>query len=336
MVRSLLISVLFAPLLVVGCGPKAQDSHTEVFQTAQQGAAERLARQLQAHKELAVSVLRFSRPDVTAKPADGTSITVSADGVTRAIDLAPIEDQLLHHENEQRAIVRKYLDEQMRPFDFERLKGMGFGKVQKQVAFALVNDRTLAEMQKQAGDSPLLQSKVVTNLYRVTVVRREQPAAVTVPLTAALAEAWRTPAEQVDAAATQNLRESLATAGDNLVETLAFGPRGKSGSLKSGVDPAVILSPEFLKAVQGAWKSTDNLVLFAPSGTGITFVEEHNAGLLELLVPQWKKILVSTPNPLSDQLLLRDGEKLSVYAYTPATKPSTKPAATKPAPYIVH
>jgi hypothetical protein len=323
-------------LLIPACSHPGQDSHTEVFKTAQDAAADRLAHQLQAHKDLAVSVLRFSRPDIDAKPADGTSITLAADGVTRSIDLAPIEEQLLQHQAEQRAILRKFLDEQLHPFDFDRLKSLGFAKVRNQITFLLVNDQTLGEMQTQAGYSPLRQQQIVSNLYRVAVARRPGATqSVTVPITDALTVAWHVSAAEIDAEAFQNLRAALTAAGDELIETIAFGPRGKSGSLKSSVDPAVILLPEFLAAVQKAWNSGDNLVLFAPSPTGITFVEEHNQKLLDLLVPQWMKILVSTPSPLCSQLLQRDSQKLSLFAYTPTTQPASKPA-TRPTTYIVH
>jgi hypothetical protein len=335
---TLVVSALL--LWIGGCGGSAgTDSHTEVFKTADAVATDRLQKQLEAHKELAVSVLRFSRHDVEAKAAQGTTITVSADGVTQPIDLAPIEQELLHHQNEERAILRRYLDEQLRPFDLERLKILGFDRARAMAGFTLVNSHDLTDLQKQAGDSPLRSVKLVSDLYRVTVIRRADPtaaAAVIVPVTASLTEAWDASPTAVDAAAMENLRGVLSATGDNLVETLAFGIRGKSGSLKSGVDPAVIVLPEFLAAVRKAWKTQDNLVLFVPSATGISFVEEHNQKLLDTLVPQWKKILVSTPNALCDQLLLRDEEKLSLFAYQPATKPATKPAATKPEPYIVH
>jgi hypothetical protein len=323
-------------MLLSSCSHPGQDSHTEVFKTAQDAAADRLKQQLQAHKEQAISILRFSRPDIDAKPAEGTSITIAADGLTRSIDLAPIEEQLLAHQTEQRAILRKFLDEQLRPFDFDRLKSLGFAKVRSQITFLLVNDQTLGEMQSQAGYSPLLRQQIVTNLYRVAVVRTPGAAqGITVPATDSLSVAWQVSASEIDAEAHHNLRTALASAGDDLIETIAFGPRGKSGSIKSSVDPAIILLPDFVTAVQKSWNTTDNLVLFAPSPTGITFVEEHNQKLLDLLVPQWMKILVSTPSPLSSQLLLRDAQKISLFAYTPTTQPTPKPA-TRPTTYIVH
>src|SRR5260221_12647465 len=76
-------NLLFLLATVTGCSSPGHDSHTEVFKTSEEVAADRLARQLQSHKELAVSVLRFSRPDVEVKPADAANVTVSADGVTQ-------------------------------------------------------------------------------------------------------------------------------------------------------------------------------------------------------------------------------------------------------------
>lgn len=327
------LSMALAILTIPGCDHNEKDSHTEVFKTPRELLADRRAKQLAAHKDLAISVLRFSRPDLEAKAAEGTSIIVQADGITRPIDLLPAEEQLVNHSNEERAMIRRYLDEQLRPFDFERLKSLGMERAKKQVTFELVSAAGLKELQMIAGASVLQSISIVSNVHRVTVIRRSET--VTVPVTVSLLEAWKVSPNAIDAAAMQNLRDVLSNSGEKFLETLVFGPAGNSGSLKPGVDPAVILLPEFLTAVQKVWKTEDNLVLFAPSSSGIVFVEQHNQRLLDTLAPQWKKQLIAMPSPLSDQLLLRDVEKLSLFAYTPATKPATVPA-TKPAPYFVH
>lgn len=319
-------------LMFLSCEHNEKDSHTEVFKTPQQVIEERRARQLQAHKELAVSVLRFARPDIEAKTADGTTIALEADGVKQAIDLEPIEEQMVRHTNEERAILRKYLEEQLKPFDVERVKSIGFDRVKRETSFDLVNAKELEERQKSAGGSGLHAVQVVSGLYRLTVIHRAERASI--PVTDALIEAWRVSPADVDAAAMQNLRATLSDAGDKLMDSLTFGPDGRSGNLKSGVDAAVILLPEFLTAVQKTWKTKENLVIFAPSPTGVIFVEEHNQKLLDLLVPQWKKQLATTPNPLSEQFLLRDPENLAPFAFSPTTKPASAPA-TKPKPYIV-
>ena len=319
--------------VLAGCDHNEKDSHTEVFKTPGEMMADRRARQLAAHKDLAISVLKFARPDIEAKPAGGTAISVSADGVTRSIDLEPIEEQMVRQSTEERAILRHYLEEQVRPFDVERLKGLPFAQVRKQAGFELLNDEALKDRQKWAGASAVRSVKIVSGVYRLTVIRRGDQTLV--PLNAALIEAWHISADEADASAMENLRVRLKSAGDGLMESLTFGPLGRSGSLKQGIDPAVILLPEFLEAARAIWKTRENLVMFVPTSSGIVFVEEHNQKLLDLLVPQWKKQLAANAHPLSEQLLLRDSEHLAVFSFTPTTKPSTAPA-TKPRPYIVH
>jgi hypothetical protein len=332
MTRALLI--MASVLLLCGCGAHGVDSHTEVFKTPEQASAERLATQLKEHKDLAVSVLKFSRPDLQAKAGDGASVVVSADGVSQSIDLTPVEGELLKHSNEERNILRRYLAEQLRGFDVERLRAIGFERSRPWISYDLVNGRTLDEMQKAAGESKLAGALVLTNLYRVTVVRRTEPA-VTTPVTAAILEGWNATAARADEAAEMNLREAIRRG--ELFTTLAYGGIGRSGTLSPGVPPAVIVLPEFLAAVRKAWGSSDNVVLFAPGAGAITFTERRNERLLNVLAPQWRKTLATAKEPLCDQLLLRDDKGLSLFSYEPAgtSRPATKPA-TKEAPYIVH
>jgi hypothetical protein len=319
-------------LLLLGCDHNEKDSHTEVFKTSDQARSERAEKQLQAHKELAVSVLKFSRPDIKAVPAEGTSITVQSDSVSRTIDLLPIEEQLVKQPNEQRAILRKFLAEKLRSFDVDHLKQLGFDAVKSKAGYQLVNARDLAEMQAAAGKSPLIREPIVSNVYRVAVIRTGDQA---VPVTAEMLESWHGSASVLDHAIQQNLREVFSQARGNFMETSPFGPVGQIGSIKTDVDPAIILLPEFLSAVRENWKTSDNLVLFVPAPAGILFVEEHNQKLLDIVVPQWRKQLVAGTNPLSEQLLLRTPGKISYAEYTPTSKPATMPT-TKPAPYFVH
>src|SRR5882672_11339939 len=163
---------------VAGCGHQEKDSHTEVFKTPQQAVTERQARMLQSHKELAISVLRFARPDIEAKVADGSTVTLAADGVTRAVDLASIEPEMVRRPNEERAILRRYLEGQMRPFDAERVKAMGFDNVKSMAAFELMDRRRLEDLQALTGEAQIRSMPVLTNLNRVTVIRRTNPAVV--------------------------------------------------------------------------------------------------------------------------------------------------------------
>ena len=324
----------FALMLIAGCEHHEKDSHTEVFKTPEQSAADRWARQLQAHKELAVSVLHFSRPDIEAKSGEGSTIVLQADGVTRIVDLKPVEERIAHHANEERAILRTYLEGELRPFDVQRLRTVGFERVKQQAAFVLVNDKGRHEMQAAAGTSPILSTEVVTDLYRISVIRRAGQTAP-LPITAELAEAWRVRSTDIDAAAMRNLLDSLNASGDGFIETIPFGPAGRTGNLKSDVDPAVILLPEFLVVVQRVWKTADDLVLFVPATGGIMFVEQHSQKLLDLQVPMWKKQLAAASSPLCEQFLLRGSEKLVFFSYVSTTQPATVPA-TKPVPYIAH
>ena len=74
--------LLILAAALAGCADPGKDSHTEVFKTAQTAAADRLAQQLKAHKDLAVSLVRSSRPDVEAKLADGPAIAKVSSAVT--------------------------------------------------------------------------------------------------------------------------------------------------------------------------------------------------------------------------------------------------------------
>jgi hypothetical protein len=321
-------------LCCLGCQFHGTDSHTEVFKTPEEVSADRRSKQLEAHKELAVSVLHFARPDIEAKAVAGTSISVRADGISSAIDLAPVEEQMLRHSNEERAILRKYLEAQLKSFDNDRLKALGFQKVKEQAGYVLVSRRTLQEMQAATGTALLMSREIVPGMYRVSVIHGAEQAA-SIPITVELMTAWNVKPSDIDAAAMQNLREALSAAGDHFAETISVGPAGRTGSLKSDADPAIILVPEFLGAVQKAWQTKDDLVLFCPAPAGIVFVERHNQKLLDLLSPQWKTQLAGNPNPLCEQLLMRDADKIGYADYAPTTKPSTAPA-TKPVPYIAH
>src|SRR2546421_5021966 len=139
---------LFAVLIaLMGChNSQESDSHTEVFKTPQQASAARQARLLQSHKELAISVLRFARPDIEATSGDAATIMMRADGVTHTIDLAPIEDDLKRNANDERAIMRRYLEAQLRPFDFERLGALGFERVKGMLAFELMDRQRMEDL----------------------------------------------------------------------------------------------------------------------------------------------------------------------------------------------
>jgi hypothetical protein len=319
--------------LTVGCGHQGKDVHTEVFQTPEQVAGERREKLLASHKELAISVLKFSRPDITAKPAEKGEITVSADGVTQAIDLTPLENELAQNATKERAVLRRYLEEQIKSFDERCVREMGFKKARPFIRFALANETGMEAMRKSVGGAKLHETAILPSLYRVAVVRRPGSE---VALTEEVISAWHTDAAALDAAAFETLSREIHEAGDKLFETIDYSTIGRTGSLRA--DAAVILSPDFLPAVQKAWQTRDDLVILAPSARGVQFIEEHADRIMPIVMPSWQRLLATTPDPLFNPMLLRTKEKLTAYA-PPAT--ATAPAAasqpaTKPHAYIVH
>jgi hypothetical protein len=315
---------------IAGCVDKGVDSHTDVFKTADQIADARREKLLETHKELAVSVLKFSRPDLTVKPGAAGTIDVSADGLTQPIDLIPIELQMASQSNRERTVLRKYLDEQLRPFDQRRVRELGFEKLKPSLRYQLANGHDLKAMQTAAGTSKILSTQVVSDLSRAIVVQRPGgPIAVTNEIVTA----WHTTPAAVDGATVDAMRKMFRDAGDKAFETTSYSSVGQTGTLR--VDAAVIVLPEFLDAVHKAWHTTDDLILAVPSPRGAQFMESHNTRLAELVVPQWRRLLVSTTNSLYPMLLLDSKNGLQPYVAEVTTKPAP---ATKPKEktYIVH
>src|SRR5947209_10549800 len=149
------------PLALAGCSHQEKDVHTEVFQTPEQVASERREKLLASHKELAVSVLKFARPDISAKPAAGGEITVAADGVTEAIELTPIEDELAQNATKERAVLRRYLDAQLKSFDERRVRELGFEKLRPFIRFGLANESGMEAMRKSLGGARLHETSIL-------------------------------------------------------------------------------------------------------------------------------------------------------------------------------
>ena len=60
-------------------------------------------------------------------------------------------------------------------------------------------------------------------------------------------------------------------------DTLDLPGLGRYGTLRSGVDPSVLLLREFLASVRREWKTDSDLVVSFPSRTTVNFVERSNA-----------------------------------------------------------
>jgi hypothetical protein len=328
--QRILCSLILICTALLGCHPEKNDSHTEVFKTPDQLATDRNKQLLQSHQELAISVLKFARPDLQTQITE-TGIVARADGVEKQIDLLQIENELIHNANHERPIIRRYLDTQLRPFDQQRLQTLGFDKVRPMVRYELVNRGQLEQMQKDYPRAPICSAEIVPNLFRATVI---QSGGTEIPVDRTMLQTWHIGDAELDAAAGAALKQIIAQAGPNLFETINYPTFGDCGALK--VDGSVMLAPEFLAAVQQQWKTTDNLVVFMPSPHSVQFVASHNQKLLGLLNPQWQKVVGSLADPLYKLLLLRSADSISAYVFTPVSKPAVTQPATKPEIFIVN
>jgi hypothetical protein len=236
-------------LALLGCHPEKNDSHTDVFKTPNQLATDRNKQLLQSHQELAISLLKFARPDLQAQTTD-TGIAVRADGLEKQIDLLPIENELIHHANQERPILRRYLEQQLRPFDQQRLQTLSFNKVRPMLRYELVNRGQLEQMQKDYPRASICSAVIVPNLFRATVI---QSGGTEMPVDQVMLKAWHVGDAELDAAAGAALKQIITQAGPNLFETINYPTFGDCGTLK--VDGSIVLAPEFLAAVQQQWKS---------------------------------------------------------------------------------
>lgn len=345
MQRLLTIPLLIC--LIVGCNDyNTPDVHRDVFKTPEQMALAHRAENQKAWQELAVSMVKSDRPDISAKEATGSfGVILSGDGIEQAVDLTPVEDELIHHSDREQQTLRTKLTDEYRHFDTQRFRALGFDSVRSRIYPQLVNGAQLADMETQTahpgppGETATIHSTpVVVNLFWVPVVRNDAGETL-LPIDRELIQTWKTTPAAVDDAAITNLRARLKQY-TTPIDTISLSSLGQSGSLKNGLGAEVILLSDFLDAVRADWKTQDDLVLFVPTRTSALVAERHNDKLLEKLLPEWKKLLPSASDPLCDQFLLRSSEGLSFFSYTPATQPSaipaTTPATTKPQVYIVH
>src|SRR5690606_20876499 len=78
-----------------GCETPTADQNPQVFQTPDEIVAQRAAQRQRQWRELAAQIVREQRPDVSVGEGEGLALTVSADGVSREIDLARVEERLI-------------------------------------------------------------------------------------------------------------------------------------------------------------------------------------------------------------------------------------------------
>lgn len=331
--RSLLVSLLG---LLAGCTSQTSpDSNTGVFQTPVQATAARKARLLDDWQGMAQRIANAERPDIKTTRGQGFALQMSANGIEQTIDLTPLTEKLSSANGKEREPIRAYLGRKIPEFDRARLAKMGFEQVKPMLHPQLHNDRQTQDLAAvDTGQAPITNA-VVIDLNWVPVVRWPGSIARTA-VDPAMAAAWNVPPETISAAALENLKNAFAVRTQSPIETTDLPGLGRYGSLRNGVDPAIVLLPDFLLSARKEWKTDDDLVLFLPSRNSINIMERKNEKLINRMIPEWAMIYTKVPDPVIRGMVLVSDKGLSLLSYAP---PSTKPApapATKPRPYIVH
>jgi hypothetical protein len=330
-------ALVLAGLAVGGCSTETgPDSHTDVFKTAGEATEARRAKLRQEWLELATRIANAERPDVKTRRVDPFSLVLSADGVEQTVDLSPLTEKLVNANGREREPILAYLAERWPEFDRARLKAIGFERARPMLTPYLANAKQTQEMREKAGGREPVTNAVVIDLNWVPVVRWPGTSAQT-PVEQEVATAWNAPAKRVSEAALENLRKAFVAGDRSVVETTDLPGQGRYGSLRTGVDAAVVLLPEFLAAVRKEWKTTDDIVAFIPSRNSVNLLERKNERLLNMMIPQWQSRFAKLTDPLIGQSILIGDSGLSLLSYAPPTA-ATKPAATKPTTrvYIVH
>jgi hypothetical protein len=169
---------------------------------------------------------------------------------------------------------------------------------------------------------------LVINLYAVPVARWPLGDARTA-IVPGVASQWKVSEAQVLAAATENVKRSFTRSPD-VFDTVDLPGMGRYGSLRTGADPAIVLLPEFLAHVRKQWNTADDLTLFMPSRSSVTFVEAKNTRLLDRMIPQWTTLYTKATEPLIPTPIVAGDKGLLLSTYRPATQPATAPGAKPP------
>ena len=321
-------------LLVIGVSActsqTGPDANTEVFKTPEQAGDYRRQRLRSDWADLAARIANAERPDIrTIRASDGFALLASADGVQRRIDLTPISEQLSDGQGKEREPIRIYLARELPKLDRDRLIAIGFARAQPLLWPHLANSKQLSEMGVAGRDEKPIARQVVVDLFNVPVARWPGSEARSA-IDSGVARDWKIPEEEIIAAAMQNLRRSIEGTGIAF-ETQDLPGMGRYGSLRGATDPAVVLLPEFLTQVRQQWNTTDDLILFMPSRSSMTFTESKNTRLLDRMVPEWSKLYANVSEPLIPTMLVAGDKGLSLSNYRPATLPTTGPT-TRPGP----
>lgn len=329
------VRLLLVVLLLAGCESPTPDSNTEVFRTVDETLSARRAQQVRRWKESATALVQRDRPDLQVEPAAGTGITIQVDGLRRTIDLTPIEHQLAGQTGSTDSILEPYLRQQLSEFDRHRLPQLSLEQVRPLIRPVLLNGRQLTEWQAlYADEGPLHSTEIVPDLHWAPAARWGR-ASDPVPLGPATLRAWGIGPPQADEMALHHLRASM---GSDLFETIDFGPMGRIGQLKPGVDAAIVLVPDFLRLVRQQWREEVNLALLMATPNQVRFLDSERKQLLDVIYPQWQRLVEDAPRPLARRPLLLADSGISLLPYTPpvqvrqlTTLPTTRPVLPRPA-----
>jgi hypothetical protein len=331
------LSPILILLLLAGCTSQTgPDSNTGVFKTPEAAVSARKEKLLLDWQEMAARIANAERPDIkTIKARQGFALVLSADGVEQTIDLSPLSEKLASAAGKEREPIRAYLGMKVPEFDRARLKALGFARARPMLFVYLANSKQTVELTAPDTTKVPISNRVTIDLNWVPVVRWAGSPAQT-PIDPEMAGAWKVSEEQVNAGAMENLRKYFGQVKQPPFDNIDLPGLGHYGTLSSGVDPAVLLLPEFLAAVRKEWKTQSDLVVSFPSRITVNFLERNNEKLLNRMIPEWSSFYAKVSEPMVGLPLLLGDKGLSVLNYTPpSTRPATAPA-TKPRVYIVH
>ncbi len=336
-------SSILVLVLLAGCTTQTgPDSHTEVFKTPEQAAAARRDKLRADWQDMAVKINNSDRPDAKTHkhPTQAFALLVQADGVERTIDLSPLAEKMTGAMGKEREPIRALLSREMAAMDRDRLMKMGFDQVKALLYPTLANGKQLQGMWANGATEAPISVRLVIDLNWVPVVRWPGGEAQTA-VDPSVAKAWVVNESLVCDAAIGNLKRDFISAGmkQPIYDTVDLPGLGRYGTLRSGMDAGFVLLPEFLTGVRRAWNMEDDLVIFLPSRTSVTFIERKNEKLLDKMIPEWSKLYGKVSEPLLGTMVLSGEKGLTLLSYKPggtaATKPATGPA-TKPRVYIVN
>lgn len=330
------ILAMASAVVASGCSKQTgPDSNTAVFQTADQATATRKAKLLVDWQEMAAKIANAERPDIRTIKAPGFALQMSADGVEQTLDLTPLSEKLMDKMGKEREPIRAFLAEKTPALDRARLAKLGFDRIRPMLYPYLANTKETMALAAPDSTKMPITNTVVLDLNWVPVVRWPGSSAQSAidPDTAA---AWKVSEAQVSQAAMDNLKKTFAQQTQLPFETIDLPGLGRYGSLKSDVDPTILLLPDFLASVRREWKTDSDLVVSFPSRTTLNFLERKNEKLLNRMIPEWTSLFAKVPQPMVSTMILLSDNGPSLLNYSPpSTKPTTAPAATKPRVHVV-